>query len=89
MPPLYLSRKYTIGDTAAPLESNDLIFTDIDLQCQSEAIDYGDVNCVEFELAVGDILSYRASKGVNLKEIFFKNHTPASVGYIIVAGILK
>ena len=89
MPLSFLSRKYTITNSGSPLEANDLIFTDIDFQVQTKAVDYGDQNSQDFALAINDILSYRTSIGVNLKDIFFKNHVADEIGYIVVAGILK
>ena len=85
----YYHKKFTITDTAKPLTPEPLVFIEVDFQIQTNDVDYGDVNAQNFELSSGDILSYRASNGIDIRPIFFKNHTPASVGYVIVAGVLK
>jgi hypothetical protein len=84
----FFSRKYTVADDAAPLTSDPLIFRDVDLQIQTNDVKYGDINACEFTLSADDILSYRDSVGVDLREIFFKNAVGAAVGYVVVAGIL-
>ena len=87
----YFHASVTIGDTAALLNTATppLIFIDVDFQCQTHPVDVGDVNAQDLELAVGDVLSYRSARGIDLREIFFKNHTAGSNGVIVVAGVLK
>ena len=82
----FFSKKYTIPDTAAPLETADVFLVNADLQIQTNAIDVGDFSSQDFELSVGDIDSYIA-RAINLSEYFAKNHVGAAVGYIVVKGI--
>lgn len=82
----FFSKKYTIGDTAAPLETADTHITNCDMQVLTNAVDVGDFSNQDFELAVGDIDSY-ITQPINLSEYFAKNHVGAAVGYIVVKGI--
>ena len=87
----FLSGQTTIGDSAGILSSISapLIFVDIDFQCQTNPVDYGDVNGQNTELAVGDVLSYRTERGIDIREMFFKNHNAGSNGVISWSGVLK
>lgn len=86
-----MSGTFTCGDTGQILSniSAPLIFVIIDCQIQTNAVDYGDVNGQHIELNVGDILSYDTERGVDLRELFFANHTAGQNGVVAWAGVLK
>ena len=83
----FFSRKYTVADTAKPLETAEVLLVNVDIQVSDNAVDIGDFTSQDFELSVGDIDSYVVSKPLNLSEYFAKNHVGAAVGYLIVKGL--
>jgi len=84
---IFFSRKYTIADTAKPLETADVMLVNADLQVSTNAVDIGDFASQDFELSVGDIDSYVSTTPLNLSEYFAKNHTGGNAGYLIVKGL--
>ena len=85
----FYHNKFTISDTAGTLTQNPLVFTDVDFQIQTQAVDIGDQNAQNIELNSGDTLSYRDAVGVDIRPMFFKNHTATQTGYVVVMGVLK
>lgn len=67
----------------------DLIFQELDIQILTNDAYYGDHNIQEFELSAGDIVSFRSSAGINLKDIYFKNQTAGNNIKVVAVGLLK
>jgi len=78
-------KKYTIGDSAAALEGTDLFLEDADFLCQTNDVYLGNRDSQELLFVVDATLNRRL---INLKELFAKNKTGGSTGYVIVLGNL-
>ena len=76
------------ADTARILADLPLIFTELDIQILDNDALMGDLNGQNFELSSGDIVSYRNSRGISLKQFFFKNATAGNNIKVVVNGIL-
>jgi len=75
-------------DAARILTSQPLIFSELDMQVLTNDALLGDVNGQSFELTAGDIVSYRDSKGIDLRDFFWKNAGAGNNTKIVVNGIL-
>ena len=75
-------------DAARILTSQPLVFSELDIQILTHDGKMGDVNGQEFELSAGDIVSYRDSKGIDLRGFFFKNAGAGNNIKVVVNGIL-
>lgn len=75
-------------DTARILTSQPLVFTELDIQILTHDALLGDVNGQNFELTAGDIVSYRDSKGIDIRGFFFKNAGAGNNIKVVVNGIL-
>jgi hypothetical protein len=75
-------------DDARILADLPLIFTELDIQILLNDALMGDVNGQNFELSSGDIVSYRSSRGIALKQFFFKNAGAGNNIKVVVNGIL-
>ena len=81
----FYSKTKTIGDLSEPFVTDDIIFYDMNFHCSTHPVNYGDGTTMDAVVAVGATLDFRNG---NLKDIFFKNVTPASNGVITVAGTI-
>lgn len=75
-------------DNARVLTTDPLIFRELDIQILDNDAYMGDVNGQEFELSSGDIVSYRSSSGIDIREFFFKNQGAGNNIKVVVNGIL-
>ena len=84
----YYANKFTITDSGKSPITATLVFQEIDMQILTNAIKMGDSNGQDFELSVGDIVNYKPAGGIDLNQIFFKNASAGSTGYVVVSGVL-
>jgi len=85
---LYANSWTFAADTSRILADLPLIFTELDIQILTNSALMGDVNGQEFELSAGDIVSYRNSMGIDLRQFFFKNAGAGNNIKVVVNGIL-
>ena len=79
------SKKYTIGDNAAVLEGTNTFIEDADFLILNNDVYLGNGNTQTLLMEAGTTLNKRL---INLREVFAKNKTPGSTGYIVVFGNL-
>lgn len=75
-------------DDARILADMPLIFSELDIQILDNDALMGDINGQNFELSSGDIVSYRNSKGIDIRQFFFKNAGAGNNIKVVVNGIL-
>jgi len=89
----FISISYTAQDDNAhniiPSGFTNMVFQELDLQILTNDAYYGDKITQEFELSAGDIISFRSSTGLNLKDIFFKNQGAGNNIKVVGVGLLK
>ena len=83
----FYQKSFTVADTGKPTTLNPIILSDCDFQVQTNPCYFGDRNGQLGELSVGDTLSYRSSKGIDLRSIYFKNRNAGSNAVIIISGV--
>lgn len=87
IPYTFYHDKVTIGATATRLSSQPLIFLELDIQIQDNDVYVGDHNNQQFSLSADDIISYRSSTGIDLRQIYMKYQS--ATAYAVVMGVLK
>lgn len=78
-------KKYTIGDTAAVLEMADTFIEDADFMILTNDVYLGNRDSQPLLMAANTTMNKRL---INLREVFAKNKTAGSTGYIVVFGSL-
>lgn len=83
----FFCRKYTGTDAKFQLEKSPVLLKDLTATVTTFSLDIGGFDVQEQELGTSD--TYALVNEVDLSTIYIKNHTPASVGYLIVTGTLS
>lgn len=79
-------------DTGAPitkLSKRPVKLFNLDIQVQTNAVDFGDRQGQDLQLSIGDIYSNPyPTRAVDLQDIWVVNHSAGSAGVIVVTGFI-
>jgi len=87
----FFQMKVAVEDTAKPISSltrQPVVLLNLDIQVQTNPVDFGDRNGQNLQLSVGDFYSNPLQLPLNMSDIWVINHSAGNVGYIVITGII-
>mgnify|MGYP006290500463 CR=1 FL=1 len=87
----FYHKKVAVENSGRPISTltdEPVTLLNLDIQVQTNAVDFGDRNGQDLQLSVGDIYSNPLNKPIKMQDIWVSNHSSGDTGYIVITGLL-